>query len=87
MNWKFAYAIGFHPWEDTDQEFFQSLASLLEREEQGREPPYGRALDVGTGSAIWGIELAKRAGRLPGWISWRGPWSGDASGSGTPVWR
>ena len=36
MNWKLAYAIGFHPWEDTDKEFFESLASLLEREEQGR---------------------------------------------------
>ena len=34
MNWKISYAIGFHPWEDTDQEFFRSLASLLEREEQ-----------------------------------------------------
>ncbi len=66
MNWKFAYAIGFHPWEDTDQKFFHSLASLLEREEQGREPPYGRALDIGTGSAIWGIELAKRGWEVTG---------------------
>ena len=66
MNWKLSYAIGFHPWEDTDQEFSQSLASLLEREEQGREPPYGRALDIGTGSAIWGIELAKRGWEVTG---------------------
>lgn len=66
MNWKLSYAIGFHPWEDTDQEFFNSLASLLEREEQGREPPYGRALDIGTGSAIWAIELAKRGWELTG---------------------
>ena len=66
MNWKFAYAIGFHPWEDTDQVFFQSLVSLLKREEQGREPPYGRALDIGTGSAIWGIELAKRGWEVTG---------------------
>jgi len=66
MNWKFAYAIGFHPWEDTDEEFRQSLASLLEREEQGRTPPYGRALDIGTGSAIWGIELAKRGWDVTG---------------------
>ncbi|QSX41816.1 class I SAM-dependent methyltransferase [Shewanella cyperi] len=66
MNWKFSYAIGFHPWEDTDQEFSQSLASLLEREEEGRAPPYGRALDVGSGSAIWGIELAKRGWDVTG---------------------
>lgn len=66
MNWKFSYAIGFHPWEDTDQEFRQSLTSLLERQERGREPPYGRALDIGTGSAIWGIELAKRGWNVTG---------------------
>jgi len=66
MNWKFAYAIGFHPWEDTDQEFFKSLDLLLEREEKGREPPYGRALDIGTGSAIWAIELAKRGWEVTG---------------------
>ncbi|MDX1459018.1 MAG: class I SAM-dependent methyltransferase [Marinobacter sp.] len=66
MNWKFSYAVGFHPWEDTDQEFYQSLASLLERDEQGRDPPYGRALDIGTGSAIWAIELAKRGWDVTG---------------------
>jgi len=66
MNWRFSYAIGFHPWEDTDQEFFQSLAALLKREEQDREPPFGRALDIGTGSAIWGIELAKRGWEVTG---------------------
>ena len=65
MNWKLSYAVGFHPWEDTDQDFAQSLASLLKREEQG-EPPYGRALDIGTGSAIWGIELAKRGWEVTG---------------------
>lgn len=66
MNWKFAYAIGFHPWEETDQEFRGSLASLLEREERGRDHPYGRALDIGTGSAIWGIELARRGWEVTG---------------------
>ena len=66
MNWKLAYGIGFHPWEETDQRFFQSLTSLLEREEHGRQPPYGRALEIGTGSAIWGIELAKRGWEVTG---------------------
>ena len=66
MHWNLSYAIGFHPWEDTDQQFAQSLDSLLARDEQGREPPFGRALDVGTGSAIWGIELAKRGWEVTG---------------------
>ena len=46
MNWKFAYAIGFHPWEDTDQEFAQALASLLEREERGHDTEVRQKRDV-----------------------------------------
>lgn len=67
MNWRLSYAIGFRPWEDTDQEFFQSLSSLLEREEQGREPPYGRAPCMSlTGDSVnrHGNWPAKRGQRL-----------------------
>jgi SAM-dependent methyltransferase len=66
MNWKLAYAIGFHPWEDTDPPFAAKLSELLDREEEGRETPYGLALDLGTGSGIWGIQLAKRGWQVTG---------------------
>jgi SAM-dependent methyltransferase len=66
MNWKLAYAIGFHPWEDTDAPFAAKLAELLDREEAGRERPFGAALDLGTGSGIWGIQLAQRGWRVTG---------------------
>ena len=66
MNWKVAYAIGFHPWEDTDPPFARKISELFDREEKGREPPYGLALDIGTGSGIWGIELAKRGWQVTG---------------------
>lgn len=66
MNWRLAYAIGFHPWEDTDPPFARKIAELFDREERGRQPPYGLALDLGTGSAIWGIELAKRGWQVTG---------------------
>jgi methylase of polypeptide subunit release factors len=64
MNWKL-HAIGFHPWRRPTRVF--SIPGIAPRtEEQGREPPYGRALDIGTGSAIWGIELAKRGWEVTG---------------------
>ena len=68
MNYRFAYSIGFHPWEDaaTDPPFVEKISELFDREENGRQPPYGPALDLGTGSGIWGIELTKRGWQVTG---------------------
>lgn len=68
MNYRFAYSIGFHPWEDaaSDPLFVETATALFAREERGRERPFGRALDIGTGSGIWGIELAKRGWDVTG---------------------
>jgi hypothetical protein len=68
MNYGLAYAIGFHPWEDLAEHppFADKLLELVGREEAGREPPYGPALDLGTGSAVWGVQLARRGWRVTG---------------------
>ena len=60
--------IGFHPWEDAEgePEFVAKIDELFEAEESGREPPYGPALDLGTGSGIWGIKLAQRGWQVTG---------------------
>jgi NAD(P)-dependent dehydrogenase (short-subunit alcohol dehydrogenase family) len=68
MNYRLAYAVGFHPWEDLAEHppFRDKLLELVAREEDGREPPYGAALDIGTGSAVWGIRLAERGWDVTG---------------------
>ncbi len=68
VPYKLFYRLGFHPWEDLAQHrpFAESLAALFEREERGREPPYGRALDLGCGSAVWGVKLAERGWQVTG---------------------
>jgi len=68
LNYRIAYSLGFHPWEDAanDPPFVAKVAELFDREEEGREPPYGSALDIGTGSGIWGLELAKRGWQVTG---------------------
>jgi hypothetical protein len=68
MNYRLAYALGFHPWEDLAEHppFANKLLELVAREEEGREPPYGPALDLGTGSAVWGVRLAKRGWEVTG---------------------
>jgi SAM-dependent methyltransferase len=68
MNYRLAYAIGFHPWEGLAEHppYADQLLELVAREEEGREPPYGPALDLGTGSGVWGVRLAKRGWEVTG---------------------
>ena len=67
-NYELAYRVGFHPWEDAGAHspFVEKFSELLDEEESGREPPYGAALDLGTGSGIWAIQLAERGWQVTG---------------------
>jgi SAM-dependent methyltransferase len=67
VNYRFAYALGFHPWEDLAEHppFADKLMELVSREETGA-PPYGPALDIGTGSGVWAVRLAERGWQVTG---------------------
>lgn len=69
VNYRLAYAIGFKPWESLADHppFADTLTGMIAREEAtGGGPPHGRALDVGTGSAVWAVPLAERGWEVTG---------------------
>jgi SAM-dependent methyltransferase len=68
MNYSLAYALGFHPWESLAEHppFAEKLIELVAREEERRGPRYGPALDLGCGSAVWGVRLAERGWNVTG---------------------
>lgn len=66
--YKLAFRLGFTPWEEAagHRPTAEKISSLFEREESGREPSYGRALDLGCGGGLWSIELARRGWEVTG---------------------
>jgi len=67
LFYKFQYLIGLTPWERMPSlPIGEQAVALLDREESRREPPYGRALDLGCGTGFWSVRLAQRGWEVTG---------------------
>lgn len=59
-NYRRMYRFGVTPWERYASSAAASIATLLDREENERSRPLGRALDLGCGRGQYTPELARR---------------------------
>jgi SAM-dependent methyltransferase len=68
MSWFYtiAYWVGFRPWETAASREADRISALFDREESGRQPPYGPALDLGCGTGMQAVELARRGWQVTG---------------------
>jgi SAM-dependent methyltransferase len=66
--YKAFYGIGLTFWENPRSQgrSGEQIAAMFDREQSGRQPPYGPALDLGSGTGRFSIDLARRGWQVTG---------------------
>ena len=64
--YRFAYRIGFRPWESDAPSLISEFDQLLALIEATRPVPLGSALDLGCGTGRWSVRLAERGWHVVG---------------------
>jgi SAM-dependent methyltransferase len=64
--YRFAYRIGFRPWESDAPSMIPQFDKLLALVEDTRGVPLGSALDLGCGTGRWSVRLAERGWQVVG---------------------
>ncbi len=64
--YRFAYRIGFRPWESDAPSLIPEFDQLLALVEETRAVPLGSALDLGCGTGRWSVRLAERGWHVVG---------------------
>lgn len=66
ITYELMYLVGLKPWETAGEAGKRQFSQLLSSIEDGRDAPFGRALDLGCGTGIHTLELAARGWQATG---------------------